>query len=81
MKKTGTEKFISFVNGNLGKSLLTTGISSRTRVHIRTVQMYCKSLRERQPKKVSWAASPAKGRTRSISYTFKRPISISDIQG
>lgn len=79
IKRSGAEKFIDYVNKNLGKGLLTTSISNRTRLNLRRVQMFCKCVREGSPSKVRWAASPKAGKTRSIRYTFNKPISRMDI--
>jgi hypothetical protein len=70
------EKFILFVNKNIGKPLQTRSISSKAKLHIRRVQSFCKSVRELSPRKVSWSNVPSK---RGIVYTFKRNLSTTDV--
>jgi hypothetical protein len=79
VKRSSAERFVSYVNKHLGKPMLTTSISNRTRLNLRRVQMFCKSVREGSPSKVTWEIYPKNGRTRSIRYTFNRPINNIDV--
>lgn len=75
MTGNGIEKFVDYVNKNVGKPLTTGVISAKTKVHVRRVQSFCKVVRE-NTRKVAWGTVGG----RSITYTFKKPISVKDCE-
>lgn len=72
-RKTGSAKFISFVNSRIGKQLSTVGISNGSKTHLRTVQSLCKIVRTKASKKVV-----ASRIGKSYSYIFRAPITAVD---
>ena len=67
------ERFIGFVNGNLGKPLTTAVVSKGALVDRRKVQIYCKAVSKRVRKVKSDRTSHA------VVYTFKSAISVKDL--
>jgi hypothetical protein len=70
---TGIEKFVTYVNGNIGKPLTTGVIAERGRIHRRRVQMFCKAVRASKKVKTGKLAG------RSLVYTFKKNITVKDL--
>ena len=68
--------FVNFVNKNIGKPLTTATITDSTRISRRTVQTYCKSVRDNHGWKVKVGA---REKQRTLLYTFKKPIRIQDV--
>jgi hypothetical protein len=69
----GIEKFIGYVNNNLGKPLTTSAIAERGKLHRRRVQMFCKAVRTSKKVKTGKLAG------RSLVYTFKKAITVKDV--
>ncbi len=73
-RKTGREKFITYVNSRIGQKLSTTGISRGTKTHLRSVQRFCKAIRGLRK------VTCIRNGQREMVYTFKSPITSSDLQ-
>lgn len=72
--KSTAEKFCNFVNKRIGKELTSTKISSGTRVCQRSVQNYCKKVRNTKKCTVG-----KKTGSKSFVYCFVNPIAVSDL--
>jgi hypothetical protein len=78
VKRSSADKFVAYVNRNLGRAMLTASISKSTKVGLRRVQMFCKKIREVAPTKVTWEADSKQ--PRCLRYRFTRPITSSEVK-